>query len=76
MSGKWKEKKKRKKQQNGNKYEKHKRKETKEKITLKSAGVLYFGVGLFLISVKLAYFVSGSILIQPEHYILIIYAYH
>ena len=68
MSGKWKEKKNRKKLLKQNKtWEKTENKGTK--ITLKLAGVLYFGVGLFIISGKLAYFISGSILIQPEHYI-------
>ena len=59
---------------NGKTYEKNKgkkRKKQRKKITLKSAGVLYFGVGLLIISGKLAYFISGSILIQPEHYIVL-----
>ena len=55
MSGKWKEKKKRKKHEKNEKQRKNKG----NKITLKSAGVLYFGVGLLIISGKLAYFISG-----------------
>ena len=63
MSGKWKEKK-----ENGKTFEKMRKSEKQRKqIARKSAGVLYFGVGLLIISGKLAYFVSGSILIQPEH---------
>ena len=42
---------------NGKTYEKHEKKhKNKGKITLESAGVLYFGVGLLIISGKLAYF--------------------
>ena len=67
MSGKWKEKK-NEKENNGNKMNKWEK--NKSEITLKSAGVLYFGVNLLIISGKLVDFISGNIIF--EHYIYIV----